>query len=845
MNKVSFPELPDHLIPHAEKLCGPNAKKSLFLLMSSGNGENGVLGIVTYRLPAMMMGEEVLKWDLWRDADTKTALDPQPGEEPSAAPAAPRKAAPKKAKGETMMVSIDLIDKCPLNPRKRFKRERLEPLKGSIKTHGFMPEMSRLWVRPSPVHRNRYELVDGERREIVVRELKTEGAIDGIVPIVVSDLTDAQVLEYMLLNAREREELSPIEEADGICRLLEIPDAAGKLPTLETVATQLGINESHIRQCVHLRKLRGTPAGEALEEERISIRHAILLARIADPKTRDSLTRRVLKPTDGRGVIPAEMLNEWIVSEVQVDLRGAEFDHTDAELVPLKLKDNERVCGGACGTKNEAANQMDWQCPFAEVQGRAVRCLNPECFRLKVSAAYEKWRREVAELATASGENVVTITAEETAKLWDNTGKRLAPNSGYVELSAKPEGWELKAGEENPPTWRAMLKNSGTQILVVKDTAGKQRDLVKRELAKQAAANAGHDIFAGVKPATAEETPAPAPAPAPTSEAPAEEAPAEEPVVDQEPGDRRIERAAEETKADIARQLANAEAERVQKLQSRQALALSQALAEAARAMKLLSLEFWRLLLAPMVAAAREFGTLVNLCEMLGVPQGETDDDREEALNIRLGETPLEHLPAFALMVARNMVFNEEVAPWLKVACKALGVDVKAVNKRVAGEVAAEEEHARQEAEIEAGVAWASPLLEAPEDFRWTSEGLCENPNMATLAFPKGVKLAAFVTVARTKKGWHFGYEVSEGAGKKAKQHFHSLPNRNETSYGNPALAAKTGLLAVLTIFENVLAPEAATARLQAYIERVKLPAEPKKKAKPKAEKKAPKKGGK
>lgn len=98
------------------------------------------------------------------------------------------------------------------NPRKDFNQIKLDELKASILEHGILEP---LIVRPKGT--SRWELVVGERRLRAARELKLEH-----VPVTVRQLTDEQVLEIMLAENLQREDLSPIEEAHHLKRVIEM-----------------------------------------------------------------------------------------------------------------------------------------------------------------------------------------------------------------------------------------------------------------------------------------------------------------------------------------------------------------------------------------------------------------------------------------------------------------------------------------------------------------------------------------------------------------------------------------------------------------------------------------------
>lgn len=145
------------------------------------------------------------------------------------------------------------------NPRKTFDPAQLEELKESIREHGIIEP---LMVRPKG--NSRYELVVGERRLRAARELGLEH-----VPVVVRQLTDAQMLDIMLAENLQRVDLNPIEEAHHLKRVLEV----GKLTQTE-LGKRIGKSQEWVSQ-----RLRLAEAPAALQDliicRRINVSSAI------------------------------------------------------------------------------------------------------------------------------------------------------------------------------------------------------------------------------------------------------------------------------------------------------------------------------------------------------------------------------------------------------------------------------------------------------------------------------------------------------------------------------------------------------------------------------------------
>ncbi|MCT7973395.1 ParB/RepB/Spo0J family partition protein [Laspinema olomoucense] len=112
---------------------------------------------------------------------------------------------------EPVQVELDLIQVSE-QPRRYFAPEKEQDLIQSVKQYGILQP---ILVRPQG--EGRYELVAGERR---YRAAKAAGLKQ--IPVLIRSLSDIEVLEVALLENLQREDLNPIEETEGILRLLEL-----------------------------------------------------------------------------------------------------------------------------------------------------------------------------------------------------------------------------------------------------------------------------------------------------------------------------------------------------------------------------------------------------------------------------------------------------------------------------------------------------------------------------------------------------------------------------------------------------------------------------------------------
>ena len=125
----------------------------------------------------------------------------------------------------------------PYQPRKLFDENAIQELSESIKEHGVLQPIIVRKVNTM------YEIVVGERR---FRAASLAGLVE--IPAVVRQLTDEQSMEMAILENLQREDLTPIEEAEAYQKLMDNLSL-----TQEQLAFRLGKSRPHIAN--HLRLL--------------------------------------------------------------------------------------------------------------------------------------------------------------------------------------------------------------------------------------------------------------------------------------------------------------------------------------------------------------------------------------------------------------------------------------------------------------------------------------------------------------------------------------------------------------------------------------------------------------
>ncbi|MRH44398.1 ParB/RepB/Spo0J family partition protein [Aquibacillus halophilus] len=127
----------------------------------------------------------------------------------------------------------------PYQPRKTFHADAIEELKDSIIEYGILQP---LIVRKSI---KGYEIVVGERRFRAAKEAGLE-----VIPAIVKELTDEKMMELALLENLQREDLTPIEEANAYANLMRELKI-----TQEELSKRLGKSRPHIANLVRLLSL--------------------------------------------------------------------------------------------------------------------------------------------------------------------------------------------------------------------------------------------------------------------------------------------------------------------------------------------------------------------------------------------------------------------------------------------------------------------------------------------------------------------------------------------------------------------------------------------------------------
>ena len=176
---------------------------------------------------------------------------------------------------------ISQIESCQNQPRKSFDQEKLEELAESIRQHGLIQPLT---VRK--LSSGYYQIIAGERRWRAAR-------IAGLdeVPAVIIEADDQKAMELAMIENLQREDLNPIEEAEGYRVLTETYGM-----TQAQAAERVGKSRSAVANSMRLLELHHS-IQKAVENGSISAGHARALLALSPnlrPKAVDAIIREHL-----------------------------------------------------------------------------------------------------------------------------------------------------------------------------------------------------------------------------------------------------------------------------------------------------------------------------------------------------------------------------------------------------------------------------------------------------------------------------------------------------------------------------------------------------------------------
>lgn len=196
-------------------------------------------------------------------------------------------------------------------PRRYFNEDAINELASSIKEHGLIQP---ILVRPNP-NGIGYEIIAGERRWRAAQKAQLHE-----VSVIIQDLSDDVALEIALIENLQREDLTPIEEAEGYLRLINEFDY-----TQEQLSKKLGKSRSQVTNTLRLLKLPET-VRTLVQNGSLSAGHARAILSCDNPV---ALAQKVVK--EGLSVrdtekLAADLGGEGVGTSKKAKNKGARKD---------------------------------------------------------------------------------------------------------------------------------------------------------------------------------------------------------------------------------------------------------------------------------------------------------------------------------------------------------------------------------------------------------------------------------------------------------------------------------------------------------------------------------------
>jgi len=216
-------------------------------------------------------------------------------------------------------INLDQLDPNPFQPRHSFDGETMDDLCRSIEQHGV--------IEPIIVRRkeDRYEIISGERRWRACQKLGLEE-----IPCVLKNVSDAEAFKLALTENIQRNNLTPLEEAEAFRRLLDMKIARNQTEIGEI----LGIRQQRVSDKLRLLELPEEVRalfGDSRYQDRFTQKHGEIVGRLSEAgqireaagkvveeelSTRETLklVQRMLKAKTLSGIKPGRQLKPLHVS---------------------------------------------------------------------------------------------------------------------------------------------------------------------------------------------------------------------------------------------------------------------------------------------------------------------------------------------------------------------------------------------------------------------------------------------------------------------------------------------------------------------------------------------------
>lgn len=251
----------------------------------------------------------------------------------------------ESSSNSAISVKTSEIEPNKSQPRRSFDEEAIISLADSVRQHGILQP---ILVRP--LETGGYQIVAGERRW---RAAKMVGLSE--VPVFIKELDDFQTMQIALIENLQREDLNPVEEAEGYERLMKKYDM-----TQEQISGSVGKSRSAIANSLRLLKL-DEDTKELLKDGSISAGHAKALLSVIDEERRIELSHRVIR--EGLSVRQLERIASSGDDSVLKNQTSIKFKDTYAKEIEVSLSEVFGKKGVSVQPKSKGSYQIKLNIP--------------------------------------------------------------------------------------------------------------------------------------------------------------------------------------------------------------------------------------------------------------------------------------------------------------------------------------------------------------------------------------------------------------------------------------------------------------------------------------------------
>lgn len=228
---------------------------------------------------------------------------------------------PERQEGDTIVsLRVAEVEPNSAQPRKVFRPEQLEELAASVKEHGI--------IQPIVVSKNEkgfYTIIAGERRWRAARLANLKE-----IPAIIREYDKKTASEVALIENLQRENLNPMEEADGFRNLMDLYGM-----TQEEISEKIGKSRSAVANALRLLSLT-EPIRALVRDGKLTAGHARALLSVPGEAQRMALATRVIE--EGLSVRALERLCAAAKSEPR-----KKVVHYEAELRDMEQRMTKKI----------------------------------------------------------------------------------------------------------------------------------------------------------------------------------------------------------------------------------------------------------------------------------------------------------------------------------------------------------------------------------------------------------------------------------------------------------------------------------------------------------------------